>query len=499
MLLIASLLPFACTEGEPYDNATVPEACATADQRLVSDREARTFAIAISIAILPTLLLLGRAVWHRLRRGEDTGSSVRVSGFANSIDVRRRLRAVRKSAAGRRLRVSFVMGQAGWTLTVISLSPTIMSLVNLPIGSTVGAWRWWAVTKPLGLGLLLFALFPTDARAIRIVCAFVIVIAAGLGLLLISSSVADPVQNAIGLAFAALCFGAAAVLAPTLRCRGSRAMQPRPALRRAWTAVRLVWLGSGVILAGILVVDSVQASSTNLDIVSVVTSTIALLCAALTTPRNRGRLHRRLGRLGGRGTEAEEAVAVAALVGGGDPDAALQRASAFFRCLPASQLHAADLEYNTTTPPAGPTLHDRTKPAAMGEMTAFLSHSWSDEKEAPGAKHAVVSHWATRYQARTGKEPTRAGANICKIEIISHCTVHAHARAAHTIHAPRLTPQDKACIDQVNIDQALACLPIFLAGCQTILVVAGTTYCSRLWCVIELFTFVRSAHLLFEH
>ena len=69
----------------------------------------------------------------------------------------------------------------------------------------------------------------------------------------------------------------------------------------------------------------------------------------------------------------------------------------------------------------------------------------------------------------------------------------------HTIHAPRLTPQDKACIDQDNIDQALACLPIFLAGCQTLLVVAGTTYCSRLWCVMELFTFVRSAHLLFEH
>ena len=45
MLPIAGLLPFACTEGEPNDNATVPEACATADQRLVSDRAARTFAM----------------------------------------------------------------------------------------------------------------------------------------------------------------------------------------------------------------------------------------------------------------------------------------------------------------------------------------------------------------------------------------------------------------------------------------------------------------------
>ena len=42
----------------------------------------------------------------------------------------------------------------------------------------------------------------------------------------------------------------------------------------------------------------------------------------------------------------------------------------------------------------------------MGEVTAFLSHSWGDEKEAPGAKHAVVSRWAERRQETTGKEPT---------------------------------------------------------------------------------------------
>ena len=32
----------------------------------------------------------------------------------------------------------------------------------------------------------------------------------------------------------------------------------------------------------------------------------------------------------------------------------------------------------------------------MGEVTAFLSHSWNDEEEAPGAKHALVSRWARR-------------------------------------------------------------------------------------------------------
>ena len=64
--------------------------------------------------------------------------------------------------------------------------------------------------------------------------------------------------------------------------------------------------------------------------------------------------------------------------------------------------------------------------------------------------------------------------------------------------SPRV-PQDKACIDQNSIEQSLACLPVFLAGCQTLLVVAGTTYCSRLWCIMELFTFARSECLaIFE-
>ena len=75
-------------------------------------------------------------------------------------------------------------------------------------------------------------------------------------------------------------------------------------------------------------------------------SAASLLCAALATPRNRGRIHRRLGRLGGRGTEAEEAAAIAALVGGSAPDAALERAAKLLRCLPASRLHAADLADN---------------------------------------------------------------------------------------------------------------------------------------------------------
>jgi len=50
---------------------------------------------------------------------------------------------------------------------------------------------------------------------------------------------------------------------------------------------------------------------------------------------------------------------------------------------------------------------------------------------------------------------------------------------------------DKACIDQQRIDESLKCLPIFLAGCTTLLVLVGPEYPTRLWCLIEAFTFLR--------
>jgi len=50
---------------------------------------------------------------------------------------------------------------------------------------------------------------------------------------------------------------------------------------------------------------------------------------------------------------------------------------------------------------------------------------------------------------------------------------------------------DRVCIDQQNIDADLKCLPIFLAGCEHMLVLAGSTYTYRLWCCVELFVYMQ--------
>ena len=43
---------------------------------------------------------------------------------------------------------------------------------------------------------------------------------------------------------------------------------------------------------------------------------------------------------------------------------------------------------------------------------------------------------------------------------------------------------------QTDIGANLACLPLFLSGCRKVVVLAGESYTSRLWCVMELFAFV---------
>jgi hypothetical protein len=50
--------------------------------------------------------------------------------------------------------------------------------------------------------------------------------------------------------------------------------------------------------------------------------------------------------------------------------------------------------------------------------------------------------------------------------------------------------RSKACIDQTRIEDSLAGLPVYVSGCKRLLVLCGRTYTSRLWCIMEVFTFL---------
>jgi hypothetical protein len=137
-------------------------------------------------------------------------------------------------------------------------------------------------------------------------------------------------------------------------------------------------------------------------------------------------------------------------VGGIPAQEARNKAQRSFRGLPFSSLCYEDF---TTTKTSGTarSLRDLTDRRKLGEVDVFLSHSWHDPAD---AKWKALKAWATQFEKKEGRSP--------------------------------IVWLDKACIDQGNINDSLACLPIFLAGCKYLLVVAGPTYVERLWCVVRL-------------
>merc|ERR1719215_2411729 len=104
---------------------------------------------------------------------------------------------------------------------------------------------------------------------------------------------------------------------------------------------------------------------------------------------------------------------------------------------------------------ADPDLNALAEPTKLGRCDAFVSHSWHDDA---GAKWEALQAWKRRFRTKHGRDP--------RVWL------------------------DKLCIDQNNIEADLRCLPIYLSGCQSLLVLCGPTYLSRLWCIIEIFTYI---------
>mmetsp|Transcript_5434 Transcript_5434/g.16185 ORF Transcript_5434/g.16185 Transcript_5434/m.16185 type:complete len:554 (-) Transcript_5434:293-1954(-) len=151
------------------------------------------------------------------------------------------------------------------------------------------------------------------------------------------------------------------------------------------------------------------------------------------------------------GEQVVAASAIASLLGRMDPDKAKAVAARRFRYVTLDQISREELA--DATPDQR--LFARSKPAKLGEVDAFLSHSWRDD---PTAKWVAIQGWRHRFKEVHRREP--------RVWI------------------------DKCCIDQTDIATNLMCLPIFLAGCNQLLALHGKSYLTRLWCVIELFVFL---------
>lgn len=208
----------------------------------------------------------------------------------------------------------------------------------------------------------------------------------------------------------------------------------------------------------------------------------------VATPPVRNRVHAWLCQLGAAG-EAGRAAGVAALVGGMEPQHVLVLARKRFMGLPYSALSAADFSSN-----ADSGLNAKTRRVRLGEVDCFISHSWHDDAH---EKWQVFSSWVSWGLNRLSPITCNRKVHLVLsrfLTLVCAC-MHSLPQAARFTETSGREPMlwfDKACILQGgNIEEQLACLPIFLSGCQRLLILAGPTWVERLWCTMELFTFMR--------
>jgi len=230
-----------------------------------------------------------------------------------------------------------------------------------------------------------------------------------------------------------------------LSCRRACAMQ-----RRMWRAFA-VWAAIGAI--GLVAIGPLMCYHCQTflgDIYAWLPTQVFTLVLALC-PSVRNNMQGGLNRLLERESAQRAAAGVAGLVGSCSSSKALALAGQRFRSVRMDLLEQHEMSCNTPNS----NLWFRSVIDRLHHCDAFISHSWHDD---PQAKWRAMQRWRRVFNMRYGHEP--------RVWI------------------------DKFCIDQNNIKQDLRCLPVFLSGCKNLVVFCGTTYLSRLWCAVELFTFV---------
>lgn len=176
-----------------------------------------------------------------------------------------------------------------------------------------------------------------------------------------------------------------------------------------------------------------------------------IVLSILSSPRlQQGMRRRMMAWLKGRAA-VHCAASIACLIGPCRPQDAISQAKQRFKCISGYQLDKKIFADNDPNP-----AHSAlSQPSALGACDAFLSHSWHDHGP---SKWRTFQTWREDFVDKHGREP--------------------------------VVWLDKCCIDQNSIDMDLRCLPIFLSACSRLVILCGPTYLSRLWCILEIFTYV---------
>lgn len=436
-------------------------------------RTTLVFAAIMPMAIVMPLIACWLCALGCRARGNHRASVTPHVRTANNSEVK--LVAAEQAAARLYSRVQRSLFVFGWCCFVISITPVFVNFLGfVDITPVSGIARlFFAGFVPVGLSLLALAIRPTDSAAIRRAITVLLLIMTFLSIFFTLVGIRQVRKLAfggIGYLFCGMvvCPVVIAILLSTFtccHCRCSRRatteeerdgpMPSRQQLLRLWLALRFFFLACIIPVIQGTFHNGVGGPRWDGGLRSGYVGgcfiiAIMGLAVILPSPERRGDVVRWLGAMGRSNVKEQEAASVAALLGGKSVSEALVLAVQHFRALPLGALTKEEMANNRPDP----AMHAKTTKADLGAVSAFVSHSWSD----PGnAKYEVLQLWASR-----DGEGEKSDIWL-----------------------------DKACIDQTNIDANLMALPVFLSGCRSLLVLAGPTYSSRLWCVMELFVFLR--------
>ena len=430
----------------------------------------------------------------------------RISASLTFEEWQIKLEEVAQASNRLRRRIVLCTTGIGFLFLTMVLPIRLLLLVDLLDYHTVGHFFFYdGLITPFGL-LILFGIMPNDVMIIRAVSLFLISSFLGLGLLDISISLhfwfvgqgidrvheGDFIDHACGSDVPSLgcafhvaklfmiglvsCLVAPPLLSNVSRFQGSkfwdRSKQEgfrfndsafrkpaRLALDRIWFCGRLWACGTGLSVLGPAIVllvyqDRAPYYTRNHFASDIFNATVRITLGLLLTDNRRRHIKAFLSSINVE-DQTVSAACVGALLGGHKISESLSVAKSRFRSICSTSLSQDDFVHRAQGLQRL-NLHGRTSQAVLGEVDAFVSHSWSDNAT---EKYEVIEQWSKDFKSKNGRDP--------------HLWF------------------DQACVKKAEISIDLMCLPLFLTGCETLLVVAGPSYADRMWCVLEVFVFLK--------
>ena len=229
----------------------------------------------ISVILLPTTCMIiwlcccrrrsrSRAAVASAPPSLSTPSSSNTLEVFTDDDAANQLRKFHFAARDRKIRLTYVLVQMGWSLFIFGVFPMIFYVIfgavhgtgfqpldNCWPGIDLAAAMYILTLAPVGVNIFLLAFGPSDTNFVRVLCWLGESIASGLSIALVLSCIllaATPVNlfakifmlSILGSLTCALLW-AVVMIRPTLSCKGSKTeWAARKKLRRVWLFVRIL-------------------------------------------------------------------------------------------------------------------------------------------------------------------------------------------------------------------------------------------------------------------